>query len=80
MPGKALILLIVGVISLATVTYLNIFEAGDRLSQSAVASYNANQVKNIAEAAVQMVVTKVIVDSTWRMGYSNLNLMGEDVL
>lgn len=79
MPGKAIILLIVGVISLATVTYLNIFEAGDRLSQSAVTSYNANQVKNIAEAAVQMAVRRVIVDTAWRTGYSNLNLMGGTV-
>lgn len=79
MPGKALILLIVGVISLATVTYLNIFEAGDRLAQSAVTSYNSNQVKNIAEAAVQMAVRRVIVDTAWRTGYSNLNLMGGTV-
>ncbi|GJQ32444.1 MAG: hypothetical protein HBSAPP04_12830 [Ignavibacteriaceae bacterium] len=79
MPGKALILLIVGVISLATVTFLNIFEAGDRLSQSSVESFNASQVKNIAEAAVQMAVRRVILDSTWRTGYTNLNLMGGTV-
>lgn len=79
MPGKALILLIVGIISLSTVTFLNIFQAGDRMAQSSVSSYNANQIKNIAEAAVQMAVRKLIVDTTWRAGYSNLKLMGGNV-
>ncbi len=76
MPGKALIILLAGAIGLATITYLNIIKAGDNLAQSSVSTYNSAQVKNIAEAGAQMAVRKMIVDTSWRAGFSNLSLMG----
>ena len=79
MPGKALIILLAGAISLATITYLNIIKAGDNLAQASVSTYNASHVKNIAETGAQMAVRKMIVDTAWRAGFSNLSLMGGTV-
>ncbi|GMU90281.1 MAG: hypothetical protein AMXMBFR49_24870 [Chlorobiota bacterium] len=76
MPGKALIILLAGVIGLSAVTFLNILKAGDKLTESSVSTYNAAQVKNIAEAGAQMAVRKMIVEPSWRTGFSNLSLMG----
>ncbi len=76
MPGKALIILLAGAIGLATMTFINIMKAGDNLARSSVQTYNSAQVKNIAEAGAQMAVRKIIVDTSWRAGFSNFALMG----
>ncbi|GAB1349069.1 hypothetical protein MASR1M107_12820 [Ignavibacteriales bacterium] len=76
MPGKALIILLAGIISIAGITYLNIFDAGRKMNESTTDSFSNVQVKNIAEAGAQMAVRQMIKDTAWRTGYQNLKLFG----
>jgi len=76
MPGKALIILLAGILSIAGITYMNIFDSGRKMNQSTTDSYGNMQVKNIAEAGAQMAVRQMIKDTAWRTGYQNLKLFG----
>ncbi|GAB1442689.1 hypothetical protein MASR2M39_15250 [Ignavibacteriales bacterium] len=76
MPGKALIILLAGIMSIAGITYLNIFETGKRMTESTTDTFNSTQAKNLAEAGAQMAVRQMIKDTAWRAGYTNLNLLG----
>lgn len=76
MPGKALIILLAGIMSIAGITYLNIFETGKRMTESTTDTFYSTQAKNLAEAGAQMAVRQMIKDTAWRSGYTNLNLLG----
>jgi hypothetical protein len=76
MPGKALIILLAGIMGIAGLTYLNIFESGKRMSETTTDTFNASQAKNLAEAGAQMAVRQMIKDTAWREGYTGLTLLG----
>ncbi|GAB1349070.1 hypothetical protein MASR1M107_12830 [Ignavibacteriales bacterium] len=79
MPGKAIIILLAGIISIAGITVSNILDRGNDLTTASVSAYNASKVKNIAEAGVQMALRKVTVDTAWRTGFPLMNVMGGKV-
>ena len=75
MPGKAIIILLAGMIALAGITVGNIYERGSDLAAASVNTYDNNQIKNIAEAGVQMALRKITVDTAWRTGFPLMNLL-----
>ncbi|GAB1442690.1 hypothetical protein MASR2M39_15260 [Ignavibacteriales bacterium] len=79
MPGKAIIILLTGIIALSAITIRNISQRDNELTAHVVNVYSDVQIKNIAETGVQMALRKIQVDTAWRTGFPLMNLLGGKV-
>lgn len=74
MSGKAIIVLVTGVIIIAATILFNIEAASTRIVKNFTDYYMRQNTQNIAQSGVNMAITKVAEDRKWREGFSGLEI------
>lgn len=75
MSGKAIIVLVTGVIIITGTIMFNIEAASTRIVKNFSDYYMRQNTQNIAQSGVNLAYTQLGKDRNWRAGYSNLALM-----
>ncbi len=79
MQGRALIILLAGVIAIGGYIQYNTLQSSKKLAENVI-NYSARQAaQNIAQAGVYMGLRQLANNSSWRTGFTNLPLMGGKV-
>ncbi len=76
MSGRALIIVVGGIIIIASVILYNISASGTRIAENFYTYYSRQSVENIAQSAVNLGLRKLSDSSAWRAGYSNVSALG----
>ncbi len=72
MTGRAVIIIVVGIIIVAGITLFNIEAASTAIVKNVNNVYSRNLAHNIAESGVNLALTKLGNDRSWRAGFSAL--------
>jgi hypothetical protein len=75
MSGKAILVLVVGVIIITATIMFNIEAASTRIVKNFTDYYMRQNTQNIAQSGVNLAITQLGKDRNWRAGFSNLALL-----
>jgi hypothetical protein len=75
MTGRAIIIVVVGIIIVAGITLFNVEAASTGIVSNVNMHFSKQVALNIAESGVNMAITKLGIDRTWRTGYTGLHLL-----
>lgn len=75
MSGKAILVLVVGVIIITATIMFNIEAASTRIVKNFTDYYMRQNTQNIAQSGVNLAITQLGKDRNWRAGFSNLPLL-----
>lgn len=75
MSGKAILVLVVGVIIITCTIMFNIEAASTRIVKNFSDYYMRQNTQNIAQSGVNLAIAQLRKDRTWRAGFSNLSLL-----
>ncbi len=75
MTGRAIIIVVVGIIIVAGITLYNVEAASTRIVTNVNDHFSKQIALNIAESGVNMAITQLGVNRTWRTGYTSLTLL-----
>lgn len=79
MSGKAIIIVVSGVIIISATIMYNIEASSTRIVANYVDYYMRQSAQNVAHAGINLSMQKLRGDRTWRAGFSNLQTMGGSV-
>jgi len=75
MSGKAVILLVTGVIIISSMMMFNVEAASTRIVKNFGDYYMRQNTQNLAQSGVNLAITKLAADRKWRTGFSGLHLL-----
>ena len=76
MSGRALIIVVTGIIITTSVILHNISASSTKISANFNNYYLRQTCQNIAQTGVNLSLRQLTADRTWRTGYSDLTLLG----
>ena len=79
MSGRAIIIVVTGVIIISSIIFAKIEAASTNIAANYSSYYYRQSAQNIAQSGVNMGLRQLIINSSWRTGYTNLSLMGGKV-
>jgi len=79
MGGRSILIILGGVILLSTIVFYNISRVSVDMSANADATYLRQTGRNIAQTGVNLAVRQLLLNRTWRGGFSNKTMMGGKV-
>src|SRR5262245_4792630 len=79
MSGRTLIIAVMGIILATSVILYNIGASSTKITQNFDNYYLRQTGQNAAQSGVNVAITQLGIDPTWRAGFTNLSVMGSTV-
>ncbi len=79
MSGRAIIVVVTGIIIISSVIFYNIEAASTRITANFNDYYLRQSAQNIAQSGINLSLRQLANNRTWRTGFSNLNSLGGKV-
>src|SRR5258708_38174197 len=79
MSGRAIILLVVGIIVVSGTILYRIEAASTAIVSNSVGYHKKQSARNIAQTGVNLSLTPLGYDNTWRTGFTGLNMLSGKV-
>lgn len=76
MSGRAIILLVTGIIIICGTILYRIEAASTRIVENAALYHKKQEARNIAQTGVNLALRKLAADNTWRIGFFALPMLG----
>ncbi|HYQ86365.1 MAG TPA: hypothetical protein VES59_03875 [Bacteroidota bacterium] len=76
MSGRAIIIIVVGIIVVSGIILYNIEAASVSITQNVNRFYSGREAQNIAQSGVNMALGQLSNDATWRTGFPSVNMLG----
>lgn len=74
MSGKAVLILVLGAAMAISIAFINISENSAQATDNMVRYYNQQNAFNIAQTGIHMSLRQLADSSSWRTGFSNINI------
>ena len=79
MSGRAIIIVVIGIIVVSSIIFYNIEAASTRITANFQNYYLRQTAQNIAQSGVNLGLRQLANDNTWRTGFSSLSIFGGNV-
>src|SRR5690348_16741030 len=79
MSGRTLIIAVMGIILATSVILYNIGASSTKITQNFDNYFLRQNGQNAAQSGVNVAITQLGIDPTWRTGFTNLSMLGSTV-
>lgn len=76
MSGRALLILIAGIVTISSTIFLQITGASKNMSANTDRAYERHEALNVAQSAVNLAIRRLTDEPWWRSGIASMDLLG----